>query len=137
VKQWLVMVGVLAGCKTIEMGKYAPDPNHPPEIVEDTGITEDPNAPIVCEEEPVINWANFGQGFFIQSCMGCHYSEAPDRYGAPESVVFDGPEDVWTQRAMVLFTAAGNMPSMPPNGGTTALERRMLEIWLTCAPSGT
>jgi hypothetical protein len=137
VKRWLAIVGILCGCKTIEMGKYAPDPNHPPEVVADTGITDDPNAPIDCNEEPLVNWANFGQGLFIQACFGCHYSESPDRYGAPDDVVFDGVDDVWAQRAMVLFTSIGDSPSMPPNGGTNELERRMLEIWLTCAPEGT
>jgi len=132
----LFMLIALCGCKTIEMGKYAPDPNHPPHSVEDTGIMEDPNAPVDCEEAPLVTWANFGQGFFIQSCFGCHFSEVPDRYGAPEEVVFDGLDDVWSQRSMVLFTAGGDAPTMPPNGGTTLLEREMLEIWLTCAPPG-
>ena len=136
-KPWLAIVSVLCGCKTIDMGKFAPDPNYPPDMSGDTGPLEDPNAPVDCEEAPLVNWANFGQGFFIQACQGCHYSEAPDRYGAPESVVFDELEHVWDQRAMVLSTSTGDTPSMPPSGGTNALEREMLEIWLTCAPPGT
>ncbi len=134
---WFAIFSVLFGCKTIEMGKYAPDPNYPPDMSEDTGPFEDPNAPVDCEESPPVNWVNFGQGFFIQSCQGCHYSEAPYRYGAPENVVFDDLEQVWEQRAMVLHTATGPTPTMPPNGGTTDLEREMLEIWLTCALPGT
>ena len=129
-------LGVLVGCKTIHMGDYAPDPNHPPEIVEDTGDGVDPNAPINCDEEPTVNWINFGKGFFVQSCQGCHYSEAPYRYGAPEDIIFDDVDDVWDQKGIVLAVSAGPMPSMPPNGGTTDMERRMLEIWLTCASPG-
>ena len=84
---------VVPGCKTIEMGQYAPDPNYPPELVEDTGI--DPDAPIDCSEAPMVTWNSFGKGFFVQSCQGCHYSEAPYRYGAPEHIIFDDVEDVW------------------------------------------
>lgn len=131
---WLWTLG---GCKTIEMGDYAPDPNHPPTMVEDTGDSFDPNAPIDCDAEPELNWINFGKGFLVQSCQGCHYSEAPYRYGAPEDIIFDDVDDVWDQRGIVLAVSAGVMPSMPPNGGTTEMERRMLEIWLSCAPPGT
>ena len=125
---------MVPGCKTVEMGQYAPDPNYPPELVEDTGI--DPNAPIDCSEAPMVTWNSFGKGFFVQSCQGCHYSEAPYRYGAPEHIIFDDVEDVWAQKSVVLMVSAGEMPTMPPNGGTTDLERQMLEIWLTCAPPG-
>lgn len=136
-RAYFPLLSLLLACKTIEMGKYAPDPNYPPELVEDTGPFEDPDAPIDCNEAPVVNWANFGRGFFTQSCQGCHYTDVPDRYGAPEHINFDGLEDVWAQREVVLFTAGGDSPTMPPNGGTTDLDREMLEIWLTCAPSGT
>ena len=127
---------VLIGCKTIEMGQYAPDPNYPPETLEDTGEVVDPNAPIDCNEVPTVNWVNFGKGFFVQNCQGCHFSEAPYRYGAPEEVIFDDVDDVWDQKGIVLATSAGDIPTMPPNGGTTVTDREMLEIWLTCAPSG-
>lgn len=125
----------LSGCKTIDMGKYAPDPNYPPDMAEDTGYV-DPNAPIDCDEAPTVNWVNFGKGFFVQACQGCHYTEAPYRYGAPEDINFDDLDEVWAQKAMVLMVSLGDAPTMPPNGGTTELEREMLEIWLTCAPSG-
>jgi len=128
---WLILL--LSGCETIEAGKYAPDPNYP-EAGSDSADPE--SGPIDCADEIDVNWINFGQGFFIENCFGCHHADTPDRYGAPEEIVFSGIEDVWDQKGMVLMVSAGEDPTMPPNGGTTDLDRRKLEIWLTCGEPG-
>jgi hypothetical protein len=133
-KLWMVMIGLTA-CKTIDAGKYAPAPGSSDGSV-DSGLADEGQAPIDCDAVFDFNWVNFGQGFVTQSCNGCHHSESPDRYGAPEESVFDGVGDVWAQRGIVLALAGGDSPRMPPNGGTTDLERSKLEIWLTCGEPG-
>ena len=128
---WLVLGAV--GCASFDAGQYAPDPGYPTEV--DTGVmASDPT--IDCADTMEFNWVNFGQGFITESCNGCHYSETPYRYGAPDHVVFDTSDDVWAQKGIVLAVAAGENPSMPPNGGTTDLDRLKLQIWLTCGEHG-
>ena len=131
---------LLTSCSVIESGKYAPDPGTYPDDgsdldddVEDTGTLPPVDE---CEDAPLVTWNNFGEGFFIQNCNGCHHSETPHRYGAPETVIFDTVEDVWAQKSMILFVSGGDDPSMPPQGGSTATEREMLEIWLQCGEEG-
>lgn len=129
-----LMIGllVLVGCKTIDAGQYAPDPGYP--ALNDSGQYGDQS--IDCDDQMDFNWVNFGKGFFVESCNGCHLSETPDRYGAPEDISFDTVDDVWNQKGMVLAVAGGENPTMPPNGGTTDLDRMKLEIWLTCGNPG-
>jgi hypothetical protein len=130
----LWLIALLSGCETIEAGKYAPDPNYPDMGGSDSG---DPDGGAIdCEDEAAVSWINFGQGFFIENCFGCHHAETPDRYGAPEEILFSHVDDVWDQKGMVLMVSAGANPTMPPNGGTTDLDRRKLEIWLTCGEPG-
>tara|TARA_B100000575_G_scaffold175204_1_gene140451 strand:- start:1767 stop:2168 length:402 start_codon:yes stop_codon:yes gene_type:complete len=128
---WLVLLPV--GCEPFDAGQYAPDPGYPEPF--DTGDVE-PEPAIDCADTVEFNWVNFGKGFFTESCNGCHYSETPFRYGAPEYVVFDTSGDVWAHKGIVLAVAAGETPSMPPNGGTTDLDRLKLQIWLTCGEPG-
>ncbi|MCP4808606.1 MAG: hypothetical protein GY913_08265 [Proteobacteria bacterium] len=84
-----------------------------------------------CDGLPVVTWQGFGHGFLLTQCQGCHASTAPERYGAPEGVVFDTVEDACGQadriRARVL-----DDDSMPPAGGLTEDERVLLSTWLDC-----
>ena len=130
---------VLLGCSEFDAGQYAPDPGIAPDDVvtedEDTGQPVESDM-IRCDDSPHLDWINFGESFFVQNCNGCHHSDTPDRYGAPEYAFFDTADDVWDKKGLVLATAAGNNPSMPPNGGTTDEDRLKLEIWLTCGEMG-
>lgn len=90
-----------------------------------------------CESLPVVNYANFGEGFITHYCQGCHASTAPNRYDAPEAVTFDTVEDVWAQSARILARAAVDPPTMPPAGGTSEDDRTKLRWWFTCADPGT
>ena len=129
----------LFGCKTFDAGKYAPDPGTPPgmDLDVDTGeLSDDPFTDIDCETSPLVNWANFGEGFMIQNCNGCHAATTPERYGAPELATFDTAEEVWLQRASVLYAAGGDDPRMPPSGGTTDVQRMKLAIWMECGTFG-
>lgn len=104
-----------------------------------TGAPDDTAAVVVdpCADTPVVTWANFGEGFFIEQCMGCHASTAPDRYGSPEDVRFDTVDDVWLHKDAVLTQAASDSPAMPPGGGAPEIDRVKLTWWLTCAEEGT
>lgn len=91
----------------------------------------------LCADAPVVTYETFGAGFMTENCQSCHASTSPDRQDAPESVVFDTVDQVWTLRERILQLAVPESPSMPPLGGTTADDRAKLEIWLTCAEEGT
>lgn len=90
-----------------------------------------------CAAAPVVTYETFGSGFMTQNCQTCHASTSPDRNDAPEEVTFDTVEDCWTWSERILARAAGEAPTMPPMGGTTADDRYKLEVWLTCAEPGT
>ena len=101
----------------------------------DTGDTGEP-APEFCDDAPTLTWNNFGRGFILEACQGCHATDVPDRYGAPEDVVFDTVEVTWAQADRILARATGEYPSMPPLGGTHATDRAKLEYWLRCSEPG-
>jgi uncharacterized membrane protein len=99
--------------------------------------TADSTVPdLQCEDAQLVTYTNFGKSFFTHSCQGCHASTAPDRYGAPEEVQFDTLDWVWEQSAVILAVAAGDEPSMPPQGGVTDDERTKLKWWLQCGKEG-
>lgn len=91
----------------------------------------DPADP-TCDEAPVVTWDNFGRGFLVENCQACHASTAPDRHGAPIEVVFDTEGDARAWKDRILARAAGEAPTMPPMGGTSADDRYLLGVWLTC-----
>ena len=91
-------------------------------------------ADLACDDGPVTTWANFGHGFLLGNCQGCHAARAPDRHGAPVGIAFDTPADVARLRAAILRTSTGEAPSMPPAGGVSASDRARLALWLACDP---
>jgi hypothetical protein len=55
-----------------------------------TGDTDPTDtAAAFCEGVPTLAYTNFGEGFLRENCQGCHASTTADRYGAPDTVVFD------------------------------------------------
>ncbi len=106
----------------------------------DTGDTTPDSADtadLFCAGAPTLAWSNFGQGFLLENCQGCHASTAVDRYGAPEGVVFDTVEDAWLHAPRILARSTGDAPTMPPQGGVSADDRTRLEWWLRCGTPGT
>ena len=85
-----------------------------------------------CADAPVVTYESFGQGFIRENCQSCHASSALNRYGAPESVIFDTHEDVIAQANDILQEVTGNTPRMPPAGGVELETRELVSIWLTC-----
>lgn len=99
------------------------------------GTTPDTGAD-ACAEEPSVSWESFGAGFVTENCQVCHASTAPDRHDAPAEVTFDNAAEVWALRDEVLATAAGESPTMPPQGGVAEDDRHKLEVWLRCGIDG-
>ncbi len=90
-----------------------------------------------CADVPLVNYSTFGAGFITANCQGCHASTAPERFGAPESVVFDTVEQVWTWSSRILQLVPGDEERMPPAGGITEDDATRLRWWLECAEPGT
>jgi uncharacterized membrane protein len=88
-----------------------------------------------CGHAPALTWANFGQGWMDKHCVGCHSSllREDQRNGAPVGVDLDTWEDavLWGDR--IAARSVGDDADMPPGGGPSAEERRLLEEWLECA----
>ncbi len=87
---------------------------------------------INCEEAPVVNYENFGEGFLTHNCQSCHSVTTANRYGAPENVYFDTKEDATTWLLPIYETTIGNRESMPPAGTIEPDEQVMLYWWLVC-----
>lgn len=79
----------------------------------------------------VPTWAGFGDAFFTTWCQSCHATDSPQRYGAPEGVVFDRRDDVVRQRVAIADSVL-TRGSMPVGGGLSDAERAQLEA-LLCA----
>jgi uncharacterized membrane protein len=89
-----------------------------------------------CADVPPITWNNFGHGFMLERCGGCH-NAAQSRAGAPKELVFETPEQVWAYREEILEATTQEPLTMPPAGGTTEDERTELQWWLICGEEGT
>lgn len=96
-----------------------------------SGLAGCAETPVECEDEPVLAWENFGDGFFTEYCQGCHASTSPDRFGAPAAVVFDDEAAVRASDAdLVELVRSG---AMPPGGGVPAADVELLASWLRCS----
>ncbi len=91
----------------------------------DSGLDSDPCA------APLVTWDNFGEGFLLTNCQGCHASTSEERYGAPLEVSFDTEEQAaaFSERLRVTVLETG---SMPPAGGVHEDDLVLLERWLEC-----
>ena len=90
-----------------------------------------------CEGTQVVTYNNFGHGFLLTFCQGCHASSTPTRYGAPDAVFFDTAEDAWAWSERILARAETEAGGMPPAGGISDEDRLLLSHWLRCAAPGT
>jgi cytochrome c5 len=103
----------------------------PLDTAEDSAVVD-----LECSEAQLVTYNNFGKSFLTHACQGCHASTAPDRYDAPEDVTFDNLDSVWERSSLILAVAAGDEPTMPPQGGVTEMERTKLQWWLQCGKEG-
>lgn len=123
---WLSLALVLAACGTdsVQRGDDGDGDgsNEPIEV--------DPN---ICDTT-YLDYDNFGAPFVINWCRGCHSSEVPVamRQKAPADANFDTLDQVRMWGDRIATRAAGTMPNMPPAGGPSEEERKLLAEWLTC-----
>ena len=130
---------VLSGCCGPIQVTALSDDSGSGAVDEDSGASGgvDTDGEDLCEDVPTLTWNNFGNGFMLENCQGCHASTAANRYGAPEGVYFDTVDDTWTHASRILTIATGDDPSMPPQGGVLEDDRTKLSWWLSCAEPGT
>lgn len=91
----------------------------------------DDSAQPVCDTALPVTWSNWGEGFVLTHCSGCHAENASDRHGAPEGVFFDSEEQV-LQSATTFLRMVVDDETMPPAGGVRQEEMVLLEAWLGC-----
>ncbi len=105
-------------------GEDLPPPPGGPEP-SDSGVSE------ACDDVPHVTWEDWGWGFMMTYCQGCHASTAPYRYGAPTGVAFDTEADAqtWSERIRVRTL---EQQDMPPAGGIPSEELAVLTWWLDC-----
>jgi len=95
----------------------------------------DSAAPAACAVDtgagalPPPTWAEFGAPFFATWCQSCHASDAPQRYGAPEGIVFDTRAEVAAQKGLIAASVL-ERSAMPPGGGLGPREKAELEALL-------
>ena len=89
-----------------------------------------------CAGAATLDWDNFGHGFVIEHCNGCHAASASDRHGAPLDHTYDTVQEVWTHAEGILALAASASPTMPPRGGVSDDDRIRLYWWLGCGTFG-
>lgn len=87
-----------------------------------------------CPEDSFLTAENFGAGFLLTHCTGCHHSAlaTDERAGAPLGVDFDKLGLVRTQAAQIWLRAGDQNATMPPLGPPPAEERARLGEWLAC-----
>jgi uncharacterized membrane protein len=83
------------------------------------------------DDPKTVNWDNFGHGFTLARCQGCHATTATDRRGAPADVTFD-TEDAAHVVAPRIRTAVIGARTMPPGGGVSETDLALVGAWLDC-----
>ena len=80
-----------------------------------------------------LRYDNFGAPFIVNWCRACHSADTPPgmRQQAPDDVNFDNLSEIRHWSLQIRLTA-GQGSSMPPAGGPSAEERRLLVEWLGC-----
>ncbi len=119
------MVFWLSFLATLGCGSFNPDPP-----VEDSDTL--PTVDTACAAEVDVTWQNWGKGFFLTYCSGCHAETALDRHGAPDAVVLDTLSEVrdWADR---IDQRTLIDQDMPPGGGVLTQDQELLAVFLACA----
>lgn len=81
----------------------------------------------------LLRYDNFGAPFIVNWCRACHSADTPPgmRQQAPADINFDNLSEIRHWSLQIRITA-GQGGSMPPAGGPSAEERRLLVEWLGC-----
>lgn len=80
-----------------------------------------------------LSYESFAGPFFLDWCTGCHSSALAEgsRQEAPLDVNFDTLDDIRAFEARILARVV-NEHDMPPAGGPSEDERKMLADWFAC-----
>lgn len=89
---------------------------------------------VVCgTHSPTLGYSNFGEGFLLEHCAGCHSSMLPAdaRQGAPVGVDLDSLDLAreWSERSKIRTVTE---LTMPPGGGPSDEERLWFSEWIDC-----
>jgi hypothetical protein len=90
----------------------------------DTGAT-------CSEDDALVTWDNWGDGFFGNYCRTCHSVSSEDRHGAPEAVNFDVGDDARAYQDDIRRTVIEDA-SMPIGGGVLQADLDELDVFLRC-----
>ena len=85
----------------------------------------------LCETAPYVSWDNKIRGLLSTHCQGCHASNTPYTYGAPESINFDTEEQAIELKDRIQIRTL-DQEDMPPAGGLLADDKYLLQTWLSC-----
>jgi len=87
-----------------------------------------------CRPESKLTYDNFGKGFMLTWCGGCHTSnlKSTDRAGAPIEMNFGSQALVKKHLQRIYTRAAIKGGSMPPSAPVPPEERARLAEWLRC-----
>jgi hypothetical protein len=91
-----------------------------------------------CPEGNATSYESFGGPFFLSWCTGCHSSSLDEsaRRGAPAGIDFDRLEDIKKHAERIYARAGDDHLTMPPAGGPTREQRKLLGDWLGCGAPG-
>ena len=87
-----------------------------------------------CPEDSILTYENFGHGFMLSWCSGCHSTQLAEnhRAGAPVGIDLDSHQAVLDQLDRIWVRSGDNNQTMPPAGGLSDELRFMLGEWLGC-----
>ena len=77
-----------------------------------------------------ISYANVGEPFMTQYCIGCHGMQSSNRHGAPNEVTLDSIENIQMHVEVVHAEVASG--TMPPGGGVASESVELVLQWLDC-----
>lgn len=81
-----------------------------------------------CPDTPT--YETWTQGFFVSKCQPCHAPEARETFNAP-AIELSTYEEILDQLDVIQNSVLVH-ERMPPGGGLSEDERKMLQKWLDC-----
>ncbi len=77
-----------------------------------------------------VSYANVGEPFMVQYCLGCHAGYSSNRQGAPVDVTLDSLENIRLHIDQVRIEVESQ--TMPPSGGVEEGQLALVLDWLDC-----
>ena len=77
-----------------------------------------------------VSYANVGEPFMTQYCIGCHGMVSSNRQGAPTDVTLDSKANILMHLDIIRSELLSE--TMPPSGGVTEEGIELVVQWLDC-----